>query len=170
MGVIITIFSIFFAIRLVTLAFSVVNEKRLRKKGAVQYGRLNSVLLTLLHITFYFSSLFEAYQTSVDFNVISAIGLGLMTFGYLVLFVVIYTLRDIWTLKIYILPNHRLENGWLFRTFRHPNYFLSIIPELVGFALLCNAWFTLLFLGHIYMLVLFVRIRQEERAMKSIYR
>ena len=62
-----------------------------------------------------------------------------------------------------------IKHSWLFKTFRHPNYFLNIIPELIGIALLCQAWYVLLIGLPIYLLVLFKRIRQEEQAMATLF-
>lgn len=169
MQYIITTFAIFFILRLLSLSYSIRNEKLLLRKGAVQYGKFNSLLLTLAHIAYYFSALYEAYRSGVDYNEISAWGTGVMAFAYLMLFYVIYKLRDVWTLKLYIVPNQRIERSFLFRTVRHPNYFLNIIPELIGVALLCNAWMTLLLGLPLYMILLVVRIRQEEQAMKGLW-
>lgn len=170
MYILFLIVSFFFYIRLVTLGFSVANEKKLIKKGAVQYGKFNSLLLTILHVTFYLSSVTEASLTTFDFDNTSKSGLLILAFSYCMLLYVIYKLKDVWTLKIYIVPNHRLENGWLFRTFKHPNYFLNIIPELLGVSILCKGWYTLSLIGPIYLLVLCIRIRQEERAMVQVYK
>lgn len=161
-------FTIFFTLRLGSLFYSIRNEKRILKLGAKQYGKTNSLLLTLAHIAFYFSALYEAYYSEATFGTFSACGALLMAFAYSVLFYVIYRLRDVWTLKIYILPDHRIERSWLFRNVRHPNYYLSIIPELIGVALLCNAWYTLGIGLPIYLCLLYTRIRQEEAAMQSL--
>ncbi|HEY9542777.1 isoprenylcysteine carboxyl methyltransferase family protein [Prevotella sp.] len=169
MQYIIITFIVFFALRLVSLSFSIRNEKLLLKKGGVQYGKLNSLLLTLAHIAYYFSALYEAHVKAVDFNSTSIIGVGVMTFAYAMLFYVIYKLRDIWTVKLYIVPNQRIERSFLFRTVRHPNYFLNIMPELIGVALLCNAWTTLCVGFPLYLCLLVVRIRQEESAMRELF-
>src|SRR3712207_4430149 len=113
MQYIIITFIVFFALRLVSLSFSIRNEKLLLKKGGVQYGKLNSLLLTLAHIAYYFSALYEAHVKAVDFNSTSIIGVGVMTFAYAMLFYVIYKLRDIWTVKLYIVPNQRIERSFL---------------------------------------------------------
>lgn len=163
------IFVAFFALRLVSLSFSIRNEKRLLRLGAKQYGKLNSLLLTLAHIAYYFGALYEAYVRDVSFDSLSALGLGIMLFAYGVLFYVIYKLRDIWTVKLYIAPQQRLERSFLFRTVRHPNYFLNIMPELIGVALLCHAWITLIIGYPLYLCLLFIRIRQEEEAMRELW-
>ena len=165
---VIIIFATFFVLRLFSLYFSIRNEKRLIKRGAIQYGKFNSLLLTLAHIAYYFSALYEAYATGIEFEKVSGIGLAIMAFSYIILFYVIYKLRDIWTVKLYIVPNQRIDRSFLFRTVRHPNYFLNIIPELIGVGLLCHAWFTLSICLPLYLCLLAVRIRQEERAMKPL--
>ncbi|MBB6275311.1 isoprenylcysteine carboxyl methyltransferase family protein [Porphyromonas circumdentaria] len=169
MQYIIITFFIFFFLRLVSLAYSIRNEKRIQKKGAVQYGKLNSLFLALAHIAFYFSSLYEAYALDKEFNTFSGWGFALMSFAYLILFYVIYKLKDVWTLKVYIVPNHRIEKSFLFRTVRHPNYYLNIIPELIGVAMLCNAWITLSVGLPVYIVLLVIRVRQEEKAMKGLW-
>lgn len=169
MQYIVITFFMFFALRLISLAYSIHNEKRIQKLGAVQYGKTNSLLLTLAHIAYYFSALYEAHMSGTGFNVFSVWGVAIMGFAYVMLFYVIYKLRDVWTVKLYILPGHRLEKSFLFRTVRHPNYYLNVIPELIGVALLCNAWFTLCIGLPIYMCPLLVRIRQEEEAMKTLW-
>lgn len=168
METIFIIFGLFFILRLVSLFLSIRNEKRIIKKGAIQYGKTNSLLLTLAHIAFYFSALYEAYSTESTFNTFSMWGIILMVIAYVTLFYVIYKIRDIWTVKLYILPNHRMEKSFLFEKIKHPNYFLNIIPELIGTALLCNAWYTLMIGFPIYCIFLFIRIYQEDKAMKHL--
>ncbi|KGI60458.1 isoprenylcysteine carboxyl methyltransferase family protein [Prevotella sp. DNF00663] len=170
MNTIILAFTIFFALRLVSLAYSIYNEKRIVKAGAVQYGKTNSLLLTLAHIAYYFGSLYEAYVGGHTFGTWAWAGVGVMTFAYIMLFYVIYQLRDVWTVKLYIVPNHHIVTSFLFRTVRHPNYLLNIIPELIGVALLCQSWFTLTIGFPLYCCLLAVRIRQEERAMADLWK
>ncbi|ADV43439.1 isoprenylcysteine carboxyl methyltransferase family protein [Bacteroides helcogenes] len=161
-------FVVFFILRLLSLFYSICNEKQILKNGAVQYGKFNSLLLTLAHIAYYFSALYEAYVSGTQFNVFSICGIFVMGFAYIMLFYVIYKLRDIWTVKLYILPGQRIEKSFLFRIVRHPNYYLNIIPELIGVALLCNSWYTLFVGLPVYACLLTIRIRQEERAMKGL--
>lgn len=163
------LFCLFFIIRLFSLKISIKNEKNLIAKGAVQYGKRNSILLSIIHILFYFSALFEANYYGYLFDSISFIGVILVVFGLLALFWVIHQLGEIWTVKLYILPNHQLNTSKLFKYIRHPNYFLNIIPELIGIVLLCHAWKTFCFIFPIYLLILGVRIYQEEKAMQPLF-
>lgn len=86
MTYIIITFTLFFVLRLVSLSYSIRNEKRIVQAGAVQYGKTNSLCLTLAHIAYYFSALYEAYATGVSFNRTSWIGAAVMAFAYLMLF------------------------------------------------------------------------------------
>lgn len=169
MKVIFIVFGVFFLIRLFTLSISIRNEKRLKRNGAVEFGKKNSILLTLIHVAYYFSCLYEGYKSEAVFDMYSWVGTGLMTFSYIMLFVVIYQLREIWTVKLYIAPKHNIVETSLFKYVRHPNYFLNILPELIGVAFLCNAWTTLVIGFPLYCIVLATRIVQEERAMNSLF-
>ncbi|WP_264522766.1 isoprenylcysteine carboxyl methyltransferase family protein [Flavobacterium sp. N502536] len=168
MSKVLIVLMVFFTVRIISLAISLANEKKLKAEGATQFGKLNSFFLSVTHFLFYVCSFYEAYTQKITFNRYSEYGLCLMIFGYTMLFYIIYQLREIWTVKIYIAPNHKVVRSFLFRTIRHPNYFLNIIPELVGVGLLCNAWKTLTYLFPVYLVLLVIRIIQEEEAMKSI--
>ena len=163
------VFIFIFATRLVSLAISVRNEKRLIAAGAKQFGEKNSKLLATAHIIYYFSALAEAYICGTVFDGISAAGTAIAVFALAMLFYVIRALGEIWTLKIYIHPQHQINRSWLFRHVRHPNYFLNIIPELIGVGLLCHAWTTMIVGLPAYLMVLGVRIRQEHEAMRHLW-
>ncbi|HEY9551341.1 MAG TPA: isoprenylcysteine carboxyl methyltransferase family protein [Prevotella sp.] len=168
MTVILVVFLVFFVLRLATLYISIRNEKRILAKGGIQYGKTVSAGLTLAHIAYYALCLYEAWKSVVLLDGCFYAGVVLMAFAYAVLFYVIYKLRDVWTVKLYILPQHRIETSWLFRGVRHPNYFLNIVPELIGVGLLCHAWHVMVLGGPVYAVLLALRIVQEEKAMKGM--
>jgi isoprenylcysteine carboxyl methyltransferase (ICMT) family protein YpbQ len=76
-------------------------------------------------------------------------------------------LKGLWTVKLIIASDHTLNQSVLFRWVRHPNYFLNIIPELVGLALIMGAWLVLVIGLPLYLLVLRARIVQEEQVMQT---
>jgi len=152
--------------RLISLLKSVANERKLKKKKAIEYGTRNSKLLLLFHALFYLSCLGEAIVLKKQVNNLSFFGLGLFVFSMCMLWIVIYTLKDIWTVKLIITPEQTINKSFLFKYFRHPNYFLNIIPELISIALICQAWYTLLIGIPLYLIPLVIRITQEEKIMK----
>ena len=163
------LFCLFFIIRLFSLKISIQNEKNLIAKGATQYGVLNSKLLSIVHIVFYFSAVIEANYFGYEFDYISLVGSIIIALSLIALFWVIRELGEIWTVKLYILPNHQINRSSVFRNIRHPNYFLNIIPELIGIILLCHAWHTFYVLFPIYLVILSIRIYQEEKVMKPLF-
>ena len=163
------VFVFFFVLRILTLIVSIKNEKKLKSEGAVEYGKTNSLLMTLFHILFYIGSISEAVLSNASFNYVNKIGIVLFLFSYLVLWYVITQLKNIWTVKLYIAKEHKINNSFLFKYFRHPNYYLNIIPELIGIGMLCKAWIVMIIILPVYMVILIIRIIQEERAMKFLY-
>lgn len=161
------IFASVLSVRLISLFKSMHNEKKLKKAGAVEYGKMNSLILTLAHIVFYFCCLAEALKFERSVNNYTYAGLALFTFSMIALWIVILSLKDIWTVKLIISPAHEINKSFIFKYFRHPNYFLNVIPELIAVALICQAWYTLSIGVPLYMIPLCIRILQEEKTMKA---
>ena len=164
------IMGIFFVMRLFSLSFSIKNERRLKKEGAVEYGKFNSILMTVLHVLFYVASFSEAIIRHTVADRITLIGIVLFIFGYVILLYVMFQLRDVWTVKLYIAKNHKINKSFLFKYIKHPNYFLNIIPELIGIGLVCKAWYAIMIILPLYAIVLTVRIIQEEKVMKQKFK
>ncbi|MBO1198906.1 isoprenylcysteine carboxyl methyltransferase family protein [Staphylococcus simiae] len=154
----------FFAIRLMSLYISIKHAKQLKLQGAKEYGVINSKWLALTHILIYVGAGLEIIINKDSFSVLNIIGLVLLIFAYTMLFIVIHTLGHIWTLKLFILPKHPIIKSGLYRVTKHPNYFLNIIPELIGVLLLTHATYTSLLLIP-YGYFLYQRIKLEDRLM-----
>ena len=154
-------------LRLVTVALSKRNEGRLRRAGAVEHGAGNSRLLALSHALFYAAAMGEGWARDAAFDAVSAVGLALYLASMLALAVVVRLLGRFWTIKLLIARDHVLVTNRLFRLVRHPNYFLNLLPELVGLALLFHAPLTLAVGLPLYLVPLAWRIRQEEAAMQA---
>lgn len=169
MNTILILFVIAFSVRLLSLFKSVSNEKALKQQNAKEFGRTNSTFLSLAHIVYYLSCALEAVLLKREYNYFTYIGIGLFTFSMIMLWLVIRSLKDIWTVKLIIADKHCLNTNWMFRNIKHPNYFLNIVPELMGIALLCQAWHVLAIGFPIYLMPLTIRIIQENRVMKTTF-
>jgi isoprenylcysteine carboxyl methyltransferase (ICMT) family protein YpbQ len=167
MNMIVALFVAALVLRLISLFKSGINEKKLKQAQAVEYGKKNSKLLVLAHTLYYIACITEATVLDRTVNQISFIGAGLFIFSMIMLWMVIFSLKDIWTVKLYIIPNQTINKSFIFKYVRHPNYFLNIIPELIAIALVCQAWYTLVFGLPLYCIPLTIRIIQEEKAMKA---
>lgn len=154
-------------IRFATLAISIRNQKRMLQNGAIEYDATTSRVLALAHIGFYVAAIAEGWWRSFQISIVTVVGLILYGLGICALFWVIQTLGRFWTVKVIIADDHYLITNPVFEKIRHPNYYLNIVPELIGFALALQAY-AVLFIGFpVYAVVLVLRIRQEERAMRS---
>lgn len=162
---------IFFAIAVILRTSSVFmsrrNEVRMRAEGAAEYGAGNSRLIAALHTAFYLAAFLEGWWRETRIDVLTWLGLALYAFALLALLYVIRELGGFWTIKVLIAPDHSLKQSWLFRTIRHPNYYLNILPELLALVLIMKAWLTLFILYPIYLAALACRIRTEEAAMRK---
>jgi len=112
--------------------------------------------LATAHALFYAGALAEGLWRSTQPTRWTTVGLLLYGMFIMAFLLVRRALNRLWTVKLIIASDHRLNQSALFRWVRHPNYFLNIIPELVGLALIMGAWMVL---------VLRVRIVQEEQVM-----
>lgn len=169
---ILNIFYLFLLARFFSVVISARNEKKLKQSGAVEFGVLNSKILVVSHFVYYGACVTEGYLRHEAFNdLISTSGLCLYVFSILMLYLVIYQIRHIWTVKLIIADPkvHIINKTPLFKYIRHPNYFLNVIPELIGIALLFHAWYTLSIGFVLYLIPLITRIVQEETVMKKTF-
>ncbi|HES9413754.1 isoprenylcysteine carboxyl methyltransferase family protein [Streptococcus pyogenes] len=157
-----------FTIRLVFLKKSITNEKAILAQGGQEFGAQNTKFLTLLHIMIYVFAVIEALLKQIKFDGISFLGLLLMLLSVAVLYEVTRILGDIWTVKLMLAKDHKYVDHWLFKTIKHPNYFLNIAPELVGIALLCHAKITAMLLFPCYIVVIYSRIREENKLLAEV--
>lgn len=154
--------------RFSSLFISIRHEKALKRGGAREYGAGNSKALAAMHILFYVAAITEGTLMPGAWNIgLTVAGVVIYLLAALVLVSVIRSLGALWTIKIIIAPGHHVVRSGLFRWVRHPNYFLNVLPELIGFALALNAVTTLLVGIPLYLVPLIIRIRQEERVMRD---
>lgn len=165
---VVTIILVAFAVRLIFLQRSIANEKRILENGGKEFGVQNTKYLTLVHIVFYVACLIEALVRQTVFDSMSLAGVFLLIFSMLMLMLVIHLLGDIWTVKLMLVKDHKFVDHVLFRTVKHPNYFLNILPELLGLVLLSHAYVTFILVFPVYAIVLYQRIAEEERLLQEV--
>jgi methyltransferase len=148
--------------RLIELAIARRNTAGLIKIGAIEYGADHYPWMVAMHLAWIIGLLVFAWGRPIE-------PVPLVIFGVLQIFRlwVFVTLGRRWTTRIFIIPGETLVAAGPYRWFRHPNYYVVIgeiaaLPlsfGMIGFALL----FSLL-----NAVMLFVRIRAEEAALKLV--
>ena len=109
----------------------------------------------------------EAVCRPPHFDTISIVGLILYGISVISILIVIRLLGRLWTVRLLIAKDHSLVSHPFFRIVRHPNYFLNVLPELIGFALVLHAYYTLLIGLPLYLIPLVRRMHQEEAIMRQ---
>jgi isoprenylcysteine carboxyl methyltransferase (ICMT) family protein YpbQ len=154
-------------LRIALLVVSIRHERALKQDGAIELGAANSMVLALTHVAFYIAAIAEGAWRATGIDALSLAGMILYGFAMLALLLVVRLLGRFWTVKLIIARDHQLVTHPLFRWIRHPNYFLNILPELVGFALALHAFLVLAIGLPLYLVPLIIRIRQEDAAMMA---
>ncbi len=157
-----------FLLRLWFLKISIQHERLILKNSGREYGAKNTSYLTALHILFYLFSPVEALIKHSSVDLLGIIGIVFLVFSMGMLYLVQSILGEIWTVKLMIATNHTYNDHFLFRMIKHPNYYLNIIPELIGLTLLCHSWWTALLLTPFYTFVLWRRIKEEEELLETV--
>lgn len=154
--------------RIRVLLISKRNEQELLESGGKEYVKIVSKLLAILHTLFYFCTLFEGIYKKVQFDSIGLIGTLIIGLSFFILIRVIQILGKYWTVKLIFADKYTLNTNWLFKHVKHPNYFLNIIPELIGVTLVFHAWLTILIFLVPYGVCLYLRIREENQLLANL--
>ncbi|MGG5336351.1 isoprenylcysteine carboxylmethyltransferase family protein [Enterococcus sp. AZ154] len=162
------IFIIIALFRVRVLLISKKNEQELIMSGGKEYGKIVSRLLAIFHTMFYFCALFEGIYKKVQFDTFGLIGTLIIGLSFFILIRVIQILGKYWTVKLIFADEHTLSTNWLFKHVKHPNYFLNIIPELIGVTLVFHSWYTMLLFLIPYGGCLFLRIREENQQLSNL--
>ncbi|WP_158734618.1 isoprenylcysteine carboxyl methyltransferase family protein [Alteribacillus sp. YIM 98480] len=154
--------------RLAEIIYARRNEKKMKAKGAIEIGASHYKWIVLLHIFFFFSLIMEATERQF---ILSS---GWQVF--LLLFIVVQILRiwtltslgEFWNTKIIVLPGAKKVNKGPYRWISHPNYAIVML-EIILLPLIYGAWITaLIFSAANAIILLFIRIPTEEKALEQL--
>ena len=121
----------------------------------------------ILMNVFNIGSLIETIIRNPKFSNITMIGIIIWILSMIILIIVLKELNGFWTMKIIIAKNHKLNQSFLFRYFKHPNYYLNMIPEIIAISLICQSWVTSIITYPFFIVIFILRIIQEEKALKE---
>jgi isoprenylcysteine carboxyl methyltransferase (ICMT) family protein YpbQ len=158
--------------RFYTVFISGKTEKALKQKGGIEFGGINTLILISCHFLYYGACITEGLSKgNWGRDLLSWAGLSMYALAILILYYIICQISHIWTIKLIIAPKtiHIINKGFLFRYFRHPGYYLCVIPEMISISLIFHAWHVLAIGLPLYLIPLIVRIIQEERIMKFMF-
>lgn len=153
--------------RVVELIYSASNEKKLLRRGAIEFGKRHYKYIVLMHSLFFISMSAEFFLTSMNDK------LNIINYLFLVIFIflqagriwVLISLGEFWNTKILRIPGSTLVNRGPYRFLRHPNYVI-VACEMFSLPIIFNLYFTATIFTLLNFLVLRVRINEENKALK----
>lgn len=143
------------------------NVAHLLAQGAREAAPGHYRWMVLLHTSFLVAAPVEVWLLRRPLIVPLALTAGLaVALAMALRFWVLATLGERWTTRILVLPGVAPVTGGPYRFLRHPNY-LAVVTEIAALPLIHTAWCTALLFSLLNALLLRVRIRAEERALRE---
>jgi methyltransferase len=155
--------------RLLELRYSKRNERRARRKGAVEYGAGHYGAMVALHAAWLASALVEALLRGPELPAYWPVALALFLLAQPLRYWAILALGESWNVRVLVVPGARRVRKGPYRYLPHPNY-LVVAVEILSFPLIFGAWVTALVFSVLNAAFLYVRIREEEKALAELAR
>lgn len=143
------------------------NEKWLKKQGAMEFGKRHYKFIVMLHVLFFVGLLAEKVFLERTLSPVWPIILGLFVFAQILRVWTISSLGMFWNTKILVIENAAVVRKGPYRFLKHPNYFI-VAFELVVVPLLFNAFYTALLFTFLNVIMMMIRIPEEEKALRGL--
>jgi methyltransferase len=153
--------------RLLELALSRRNERLLRARGAVERGERHYKPMVALHALWLLSTFLEGTLRGPEFPAYWPVPLMLFLLVQPLRYWAISTLGENWNTRILVVPGMKLVRRGPYRYLKHPNY-VVVVVEILTFPLIFGAWITALVFSILNAVLLSVRIRGENRALREL--
>jgi methyltransferase len=153
--------------RLLELAYSRRNERRLRAWGAVEFGAGHYPVMVAIHTSWLVSTLVEGLLRGPEIPAWWPLPLAAFLLVQPLRYWAILTLGENWNVRVLVVPGGKLVISGPYRYFPHPNY-VVVAVEVLTFPLIFGAWFTAIVFSLLNAAFLFVRIRTENRALREL--
>ncbi|MBT2581391.1 isoprenylcysteine carboxylmethyltransferase family protein [Planococcus sp. ISL-109] len=154
--------------RILEIVYARRNEKKMKQKGAIEFGADHYKWIVLLHILFFVFFIAETIQLGAALSAWWLLFLGLFIVAQIIRVWALTSLGPYWNTKIIVLPGAQKVARGPYRFLPHPNYWV-VAAEILALPLIFGAWKTALFFTIANaLLLLFVRIPAEERALEML--
>ena len=148
--------------RLAELPYAEKNTRALKAKGAVEIGAAHYPIIVAVHVAWLIAIVLMLPKPAP----IYAIPLAVYAVLQVLRVWTLATLGPYWTTRIITLPGAPLVKRGPYRFVNHPNYII-VIAEIAVLPLVFGEWMVALVFTIINGAVLFLRIREEERALTA---
>jgi methyltransferase len=153
--------------RLFELVLARGNERKTRSRGAVERGRGHYPFIVALHVLWLVSTLVEGLLRGPDFPAYWPVPLTLFLLVQPLRYWAVFSLKENWNTRILVVPGAKPVRRGPYRYLSHPNY-MVVVVEILAFPLIFGAWITALVFTVLNAVVLYMRIREENRALAEL--
>jgi methyltransferase len=153
--------------RLLELAYSRRNERKLRARGAVERGNGHYPVMVAVHILWLVSTLVEGLLRGPEPPAWWPLPLAAFLLVQPLRYWAILSLGVNWNTRVLIVPGGKLVRSGPYRYFPHPNY-VVVAVEILTFPLIFGAWITAVVFSLLNAALLYVRIQTENRALREL--
>jgi len=150
--------------RLVELRLAAQNQKKLKEKGAIEYGSKHYKLIVIMHVLFFISLISEVILLEKTYSPFWPIFLIVIILAQMLRYWSIFSLGEYWNTKIIILPNAHVKKKGPYKYIRHPNY-VAVAIEFFFIPLLFEAYRTAFMFSILNSIIMIIRIKEEENAL-----
>ncbi|MGB3736529.1 MAG: isoprenylcysteine carboxylmethyltransferase family protein [Ilumatobacter sp.] len=158
--------------RLGELAWSKRNERRLRSRGAIEYGQSHYPAMVALHVGWLASTLLEARRSDRPRRrsggaptPVRVVALVVFVMAQPLRYWAITSLGDRWSTRVLIPPDEGAVTTGPYRWLDHPNY-VAVVAEIAAAPLMLGAWRTATWATVANADVLRRRLRVERSALQ----
>ena len=136
-------------------------------KGAVERGAGHYPVMVGIHALWLVSTLVEGLLRGPEIPWWWPAPLAAFLLVQPLRYWAILSLGESWNVRVLVVPGRRLVRSGPYRYFTHPNY-VVVVVEVLALPLIFGAWVTALVFSVLNAAFLFVRIREEERALEEL--
>ncbi|WP_053219457.1 isoprenylcysteine carboxyl methyltransferase family protein [Virgibacillus senegalensis] len=153
--------------RLIELLIARGNENWMKQQGAIEAGSGHYKWFVIIHTLFFASLWGEAQLKAMEELKLNVFLFILFILTQLLRIWCIASLGRFWNTKIIILPGAELVKRGPYRFIKHPNY-LVVLFELTIIPLLFHTYITAVVFPLLHLMLLRIRIPEEERALETL--
>ncbi len=150
--------------RIGELVLSSRNARRVRARGAREYGAGHFPYIVFVHVAFLVCLTAEVLLLDARPPRTWPLWLALWLGAQALRYAAIRALGDRWNVRIFVVPGEPPVQRGPYRFLRHPNY-VAVAVELLAASMMFGAWRTAIAISVLDAIALWVRVRAENAAL-----
>jgi len=149
---------------LIAIIYEIKVESALKKiVGGVVFYKRSYWIMAGVYILLFISTIGEYFLSHREPNLLlTGIGFIFYISGHLLRNWSIRTMKENWSLQIEIKKEQRIVKEGPYQWMRHPGYLAAILKG-IGFALIPNSYYTIIYVMAVYIPLIVIRAQLEER-------